>query len=75
MVIISSNLYALPMEHMEVSIIHLLRAGPHTFAIATATAEDAEIRIAVRFSAPSRISHEDLIEQARDEILRFLDIK
>lgn len=62
------------MERMNVSIKHVLTSNGHSVALATAHAENAEIAIVVQFSSPQQTSNQEILEYARDEVLRYLDI-
>ena len=62
------------MEAMHIHMRHVFLDGRHCTATAHVIVKDADIRMAVGFICESRASTDDLIEQARDEILRYLDI-
>jgi hypothetical protein len=59
---------------MHVHICQVSLEDNRCIATACVTAENVEIRMVVRFSCPSDIPNVELLQQARYEILRYLDI-
>ena len=59
---------------MTISVFSVVEDDHHFRARARAVAEDARIMIEVTFEAGLHSSREDLWQQARDEVLRYLDV-
>jgi hypothetical protein len=61
------------MEPMRIEIGSLSMRDQWVHAYARASAKDADIRLTVRFPAPSLATVAELHEMARDEVLRYVD--
>ena len=62
------------MEPMNVTLISVIKREGNVRARARAVAQDARLNLEVTFEAGLHSSREDLWRQARDEVLRYLDI-
>jgi hypothetical protein len=62
------------MEPMKVTLISMIKKEGKIHARARAEAQYATINIEVTFEARLHSSREDCWQQARDEVLRYLDV-
>ena len=61
------------MEPMQINVLSVVEQNGRFKARARAVAHDATIWLEVRFEAAGMASQADLKQQARDEIIRYLD--
>ena len=59
---------------MQIIIVSVLTHDGHVRCRARATAQDAKIILEVTYAAHPEASDGELWQQARDEVLRYLDI-
>ncbi len=62
------------MERMDITVLSVTRRSGQIQARARATAKDATIWLAVSFETFPEVSEGEIWQQARDEVLRYLDI-
>ena len=62
------------MEYMAISVMSVVEHDGQIHARARATARDARISLEVTFEAGFHTSQEDVWQQERDEVLRYLDV-
>ncbi len=62
------------MERMDITVLSVTRRSDQIQARARAVARDAKISLEVTFAAHPEASDGDIWQQARDEVLRYLDL-